>query len=109
MRKPLLLTCLFLVIIHSINAQHPLDVYLNGPIKLTTINTAPDKVYQPKDLDFKPGTYELWILAKRQGGPGMGTVIFYNAGQPGQKSEFRQEGQPLSAFPGRGKRYRFRS
>lgn len=79
--------CLFL----TVKAQHPLDNYLNATVTFKVINSSGDSVYMPKDLDFKPGTYELWVLCRNKGGSGMGTVTFYEAGQSGQKSEFRQD------------------
>ncbi len=68
-----------------------LDNYLSAALTLTTIgDSANSNVIHPRDLDFKPNSNELWVcnLGAQTGGS---IVIFYNAGQPNQSSEYRKD------------------
>lgn len=70
--------------------QNMIDQYLSGSPTYTEIANSTKMISQPKDLDFKPYTKELWIL--NRGNTNGGTnVIIYNAGEPNQTSEFRRE------------------
>lgn len=87
-RTPLLLfglgtTC-------GLAAQNPcLDRYLTDPLVYTNVVTSSDQVNQPRDLDFKPNSHELWVLNK--GTNGSGTVIVHNTGMMGQTDEYRKD------------------
>jgi hypothetical protein len=67
-----------------------LDKYLTGPVVLTEIGNSSHQVSQPRDLDFKPGTNELWV-ANYGNSQGAGMVIFYNAGRSNQSSQYRKD------------------
>lgn len=80
---------LFQVLISKAQINY-LDNYINNTPALTTIGTSTDQLNQPRDLDFKPGTNELWVC--NYGNTNGGTVIiFYNAGLQDQSSEFRYD------------------
>jgi len=67
-----------------------LDNYVNATVTLTTIGTSANQLNQPRDLDFKPHTSELWVC--NYGNANGGTmIIFYNAGLPNQTSEYRYD------------------
>lgn len=71
-------------------AQNPcLDRYLTDPLTYTDVVTSTDQVNQPRDLDFKPNSHELWVLNK--GTTGSGTVIVHNTGMMGQTDEYRKD------------------
>lgn len=72
-------------------AQNPcLDRYLTDPLIYTNIVTSADQVSQPRDLDFKPNSNELWVLNKGGTG-GSATVIVHNTGMMGQTDEYRKD------------------
>lgn len=86
-----LLTCLLLCCCSLYNiAQNFIDKYLSDPLVYTTIGTSANGLNQPKDLDFKPNSNELWVgnYGTSQGGS---MVIFYNAGQPNQSVQYRKD------------------
>lgn len=67
-----------------------IDSYIGNAVTLTTIATSANSLNQPRDLDFKPGTNELWVV--NYGNSSGGTiVIIYDAGLPGQNSELRED------------------
>ena len=67
-----------------------IDKYLTDPLVYTTIGTSTNNINQPKDLDFKPNTNELWVV--NYGTTTGGTnVIFYNAGLPTQTSVYKKD------------------
>ena len=70
-------------------AQSPLDKYFVDNYALTTVGDVTNGLLNPQDLDFIPGTNNWWVL-NYEGGAGS-VAIFYNAGQPNQKSEFRRD------------------
>ena len=71
-------------------AQATIDRYLTDPLTYTDIVTSSDQVNNPRDLDFKPYTNELWVMLR--GGSGGGAmVIVENAGRPDQSDEFRKD------------------
>ncbi len=74
----------------QINAQQLIDKYLSGPLVNTTIGTAAHGLDQPRDLDFKPGTMEVWVI-NQAGNQGGSTVIYYNAGETNQSQEYRKD------------------
>lgn len=44
------------------NAQvNYIDSYINNSVTFTTIATSSNQLNQPRDLDFKPNTNELWV------------------------------------------------
>jgi hypothetical protein len=67
-----------------------LDNYLTSTVTLTTIGNTANQVNQPRDLDFKPNSNELWVCnyGAAQGGS---MVTFYNAGLPNQTSQYRKD------------------
>ena len=77
--------------VQAIHGQTPcLDRYLTDPLTYTDIVTSTDQVTQPRDLDFKPNSNELWVMNK--GGTNGGSmVIVHNAGMPGQTDEYRKD------------------
>lgn len=70
-------------------AQSALDKYFEGTNEFTVIGDVTNGLLNPQDLDFIPGTNNWWI-ANYEGGSGS-VAIFYNAGMPDQKSEFRRD------------------
>ncbi|HPF90340.1 MAG: hypothetical protein H6592_13205 [Flavobacteriales bacterium] len=66
------------------------DRYLTDALTYTNIVTSSDQVSQPRDLDFKPYTNELWVM-NRGGSNGGSMVIVRNAGMPDQVSEYRKD------------------
>ena len=91
MTKSIYLTCALIFTIVTLKAQsNYLDNYINSTVALTTIGTSSNLLNQPRDLDFKPNTNELWVC--NYGNTNGGTmIIFYNAGLPNQTSEFRHD------------------
>ncbi len=93
MKKIKLLTVSFIGIVcadFNASAQNYIDKYLTDPLTYTTIGTSANSLSSPKDLDFKPNTNELWVA--NYGTSNGGTmVIFYNAGQTNQTSQFRKD------------------
>lgn len=74
------------------NAQTIIDSYLTTQPVYTTIGSSAQKVSAPRDLDFKPGTYELWVLNNGTSSvPGSATVTFYNAGKSNQLARWRRD------------------
>lgn len=72
------------------NSQQVIDRYLTDPLTYTNIVTSTDQVSQPRDLDFKPNTNELWVMNKG-GSNGGSMVIVHNAGLPGQTDVYRKD------------------
>lgn len=90
MKKNLLL--LFAVCCWFItNAQtNYLDNYIGNTVTPTVIASSINQVNQPRDLDFKPNSNELWVV--NYGTASGGTnVIFYNAGLTNQSSQYRKD------------------
>ena len=74
----------------STMGQALIDRYLTDALTYTDIVTSADQVSNPRDLDFKPNTNELWVMLR--GGSGGGAfVIVHNAGLPGQTDEYRKD------------------
>lgn len=73
------------------NAQvNYIDSYINNSVTFTTIATSSNQLNQPRDLDFKPNTNELWVC--NYGNSSGGTMdIFFNAGLPNQTNQLRQD------------------
>ncbi len=57
------------------------------------IGNTTDGIANPTDLDFYPvlPDYQVWITNKGTEASGGSTVTFWNAGQPGQTSEWKQD------------------
>jgi hypothetical protein len=72
------------------SGQNLIDNYLSSPITYTVIATSSNSISQPRDLDFKPHTNELWV-SLRGSNAGGSHVIVYNAGMSGQTSEYRKD------------------
>ncbi|MBP6390171.1 MAG: hypothetical protein KA175_00480 [Flavobacteriales bacterium] len=71
-------------------AQAKIDRYLSDTLTYTTIVSSSDQVSNPRDLDFKPNSNELWVM--QRGGSGGGTmVIVRNAGLPGQTDQYKKD------------------
>lgn len=93
-KKHFLQCALALLIIWSslkTTAQNFLDKYLTDPLTYSIIATSSDGINQPRDLDFKPFTNELWVVNYGTVNGGGSTTIFYNAGLPNQTSQFRKD------------------
>ncbi|MBL7965181.1 MAG: hypothetical protein JNM31_15205 [Flavobacteriales bacterium] len=71
-------------------AQLAIDRYLTDPLTYTTVVSASNQVSNPRDLDFKPNTHELWVMM-RGGSNGGDMVIVNNAGLPGQSSIYKKD------------------
>ncbi|MBP7407559.1 MAG: hypothetical protein KA941_02255 [Flavobacteriales bacterium] len=71
-------------------AQAAIDRYLTDPLTYTTIVTATDQVSNPRDLDFKPKTNELWVMLRGTGAGGA-MVIVSNAGLPNQTDVYKKD------------------
>ena len=92
MKKTITLLFALSIVIKVSEAQtNYLDSYIGNIVTPTVIATSSNQLNQPQDLDFKPGTNELWIC--QYGNSNGGTMnIFYNAGTPTQ-SAFSQNGE----------------
>lgn len=91
MKKEIYLTVLLGCCLTMAKAQtNYLDNYISSSITLTTIGTSANSLNQPKDLDFKPNSNELWVCQYGTSSGG-NNVIFYNAGLPGQTSQYRKD------------------
>lgn len=88
MKKLLLISVLFAS--SRCYSQNLIDNYLSGTPVYTTIAGSTNSVNQPRDLDFKPFTNELWVVNKGTSAGGS-AVIIYDAGQPGQSSQLRKD------------------
>lgn len=91
MKKSILLSITLMFVFTISEAQvNYLDSYIGTTPTLTTVATSSNQLNQPRDLDFKPGTNELWVA---QYGDGMGGTmdIFYNAGLPSQSNQLRHD------------------
>lgn len=91
MKKQILFLFASILCCCIVNAQtNYLDNYIGNSITLTTIGNSANQVSQPRDLDFKPNSNELWV--SNYGTSNGGTnVIFYNAGLPNQTSQYRKD------------------
>ncbi len=85
----LILAFMFTIVISKAQTNY-LDAYIGNPVTITTIGSSINQVNQPTDLDFKPGTNELWV-ANYGTSAGGSMVIFYNAGLPNQVSQYRKD------------------
>ncbi|HEY0976047.1 MAG TPA: T9SS type A sorting domain-containing protein [Flavobacteriales bacterium] len=75
-----------------LSAQSIIDRYLTGPVTYTDIVTSANTVINPRDLDFKPNTHELWVMQRTaQSGTGGSMVIVHDAGLATQTSEYRKD------------------
>ena len=72
------------------SGQVIIDRYLTDPLTYTTIVTSADQVSQPRDLDFKPNSNELWVM-NRGGSNGGSMVIVHNAGMTGQTDVYKKD------------------
>lgn len=81
---------IFLCSYSSLISQNFIDKYLSDPLTYSTIGNSSNSINKPRDLDFKPYTNELWVVnyGNTQGG---NVVIFYNAGQTNQTSQYRKD------------------
>jgi hypothetical protein len=71
-------------------AQQYIDNYLSGTPTYTTIANFSNSVNQPRDLDFKPNTHELWVANKGTSN-GSTMLIIYDAGAPSQSMDLRMD------------------
>lgn len=71
-----------------------LDSYINQAFTIDQVLGSSDQVSSPTDLDFHPvlSNKELWVCNKGTEASGGSTVTAYNAGQPGQTSLYKQDG-----------------
>ncbi|HTN45691.1 MAG TPA: T9SS type A sorting domain-containing protein [Flavipsychrobacter sp.] len=82
--------CALLIGYGSASAQNLIDNYLSGTPTYTVIANSSQQVSQPRDLDFKPFTNELWIINKGTSNGGS-NVIIYNAGEADQTTQYRMD------------------
>lgn len=68
--------------------------YLTFVEDYEVIGSSSDEINNPTDLDFHPvlTDYQVWVVNKGTEGSGGSTVTFWNAGQAGQTSEWKQDG-----------------
>lgn len=68
--------------------------YLTYFVDYQVIGSSADEINAPTDLDFHPvlSDYQVWVVNKGTEGSGGSTVTFWNAGQAGQTSEWKQDG-----------------
>jgi DNA-binding beta-propeller fold protein YncE len=92
MKTHILITSVIFCASPLLKSQNIIDSYLKGTPTYTTIGTSVNKIAAPRDLDFKPGTYELWVVNNgTTSTPGSATVTFYNAGKSNQLSRWRRD------------------
>ena len=90
MKQNLLALALIICCAVTAAAQNFLDKYLTDPLTYTTIANSSNAILSPRDLDFKPGTNELWVV--NYGDVDGGTnVIIFNAGLSNQTSQYRKD------------------
>jgi hypothetical protein len=91
MKKKLLLSfVLYCCLATAYSQTNYLDSYIGATVTATVVATASDSLNEPRDLDFKPNSNELWVC-NYGGSNGGDMVIFYNAGFPNQMSEYRKD------------------
>ncbi|MEO6903932.1 MAG: T9SS type A sorting domain-containing protein [Bacteroidia bacterium] len=94
MRKKLLLFSISTTMccIQVLNAQNPIDAYLNGKPTYVTIGTSADGLVNPRDLDFKPGTKdEVWVINGQGSTQGGSTVTYLHANESSRTSSYRRD------------------
>ncbi len=98
MKKTITLLFALSIVIKVSEAQtNYLDSYIGNIVTPTVIATSSNQLNQPQDLDFKPGTNELWIC--QYGNSNGGTMnIFYNAGTPTQSNQLRKDSHAAHFF-----------
>ena len=85
-----LLPIISLLFINNIKSQIYIDKYLTDSINYTVIGNT-HWIDSPTDLDFKPGTNELWITNKGTEATGGSTVIFSNAGLSNKSDQYKKD------------------
>lgn len=80
---------------HVISPQIPdlADEYLAADPLITLVANSDQDIVVPRDLAFHPDAArnQLWVLNKETSATGGSTVTFYNAGEPDQTHEWRQD------------------
>ena len=71
-----------------------LNGYLNTPVTVEQVASSSNQLNSPTDLDFHPvlTNMELWVCNKGTENSGGSTVTLYNAGEAGQTSVYKQDG-----------------
>jgi hypothetical protein len=71
-----------------------IDGYINATTTVNQIAGSSNQINSPTDLDFHPvlSNHELWVCNKGTENSGGSTVTVYNAGQAGQSSVYKQDG-----------------
>lgn len=71
-----------------------IDSYIGQNVTVTQVANSSNQVNNPTDLDFHPvlSNNELWICNKGTENSGGSTVTIYNAGEVGQNSVYKQDG-----------------
>lgn len=91
MKKIIYIAAGFLVASAMVNAQSNfLDNYIGATVTSTVVASSADFINQPRDLDFKPNSNELWICNYGNSSGGS-NVIIYNAGMANQTSQYRKD------------------
>ena len=92
MKTKIIIPTIILSATSVLKAQTIIDSYLTASPVYTTIGSSTHKIAAPRDLDFKPGTNELWVVNNgTKSNPGSATVTFYNAGKSNQLARWRRD------------------
>ena len=71
-----------------------LDGYVGGWHNIVQVANSSNQIADPTDLDFHPvlTNNELWVANRGTENSGSSTITIYNAGQSGQSSVYKQDG-----------------
>lgn len=71
-----------------------IDGYINQSTNISQIAGSAEQVSDPTDLDFHPvlSNKELWITNRGTENSGGSTVTIFNAGEPTQSEQYKQDG-----------------
>ena len=71
-----------------------IDGYINETVTIDQVASSANQVSAPTDLDFHPvlSNKELWVTNKGTEASGGSTVTIYDAGEAGQTSVYKQDG-----------------
>ncbi len=97
--KRIVLVCAVMIGVVGANAQNAIDNYITDSLTFHEFGNAGDGLVQPQDLDFVPGTFDLWVMNRLTNNSFPGNynttggsfVTFMNAGQPSQTSQYRKD------------------
>lgn len=71
-----------------------IDGYINASVTINQVAGSADLISDPTDLDFHPvlSNKELWVINRGTEPSGGSTVTIYDAGEAGQTSLYKQDG-----------------